>query len=546
MPDSLLQINNLHIDSKKSRIVEQVSFTIPKNSSVGLVGESGSGKSITALSILGLLPHGVKINKGEILFRTKKQVIPLESCSESYLQEIRSRNISMIFQEPMTSLNPSMRCGKQVLEARTRHHKKNKIQAKADVLELFREVKLPDPERIYNSWPHELSGGQKQRVMIAMALINSPDLIIADEPTTALDVTVQKKILELLLSLKERFKLSILLISHDLQLINQFCDHIVVMNNGSLIETGITKKVMDNPREPYTKGLLSCKPSLQSHPYRLPTIQNIIENQPAKKGLKPRYTYRNAEIVLSVKNLSVSFGRKKKINAVKNVGFDVYKGETLGIVGESGCGKTTLGRTILQLLQADTGNVLFKGVSLGSLRGESLRKIRNKIQIVFQDPYSSLNPGKTIGNIVSEPMVIHGSEPSKQSAHKAAQLLLEKVGIPAEAASRYPHEFSGGQRQRIGIARALACNPEFIILDESVSALDVSIQAQILNLLNDLKEEFNLTYMFISHDLTIVKYMSDRVIVLRNGEIVESGLSEELYKHPKEEYTKELLNAIPD
>ncbi len=548
MPESLLKIRSLSISTPENILVDSISLTINKGTVKGLVGESGSGKTLTALSIMGLLPKGVKTTGGSIDLVHAKGTSDLLKLSSPELNKVRGDRISMIFQEPMTSLNPTMRCGDQAVEPLCKKERISKHEAKKKILELFREVRLPDEERIFSAWPHELSGGQRQRVMIAMALSTNPDLLIADEPTTALDVTVQKNILDLLLHLKDKFNLAILFITHDLMVLKQIADDIAVMYQGKILEAGPAEKILTVPETAYAKGLIACRPMLLQPPGPLPTVSDFM-NGP-KPGSDISYninTKKSDKVLLSVRELLVTFPRKngEEINAVDTVTFDVKEGETLGLVGESGCGKTTLGRSILQLIHARSGQVTYRGIVLNHLKGKELRQMRRKIQIVFQDPYSSLNPGKTIGNIISEPMLIHGLSKNRKEAEEKTKSLLEQVGLTADASTRYPHQFSGGQRQRIGIARALACQPEFIILDESVSALDVSVQAQILNLLNELKTTFNLTYIFISHDLTVVKYMSDRVLVMSEGRIIESGTSDKIYMNPSEAYTRKLIDAIP-
>ena len=547
MNDPLLSISDLTLQAGEKVLVDRISLDIPRRTIMGLVGESGSGKTLTALSVLGLLPRGVRVTSGSISLNGTPGTTELLNLPVRQLNRIRGNRISMIFQEPMTSLNPTMKCGPQAIEPLLKENTHTHAQAKQEILRLFREVKLPDEHLIFNAWPHELSGGQRQRVMIAMALSTNPDLLIADEPTTALDVTVQKNILDLLSDLREKFDLGILFITHDLMVLKQVADEIAVMYQGKIVETGTTKQILEHPSTPYAKGLLACRPHLDEKPERLPTVSDFMD--PEKQPPPPRGKHSTGiqqQVLLTVQNLEVSFhSRGRSVTAVNEVSFDVYKGETLGLVGESGCGKTTLGRTILQLIAADSGSVIFEGKPLNRMRAETLRRTRRRIQIVFQDPYSSLNPGKTIGSILTEPMVVHRLAPGKAEREARARTLLEQVGLPDDAYNLYPHQFSGGQRQRIGIARALACQPDFMILDESVSALDVSVQAQILNLLNDLKAAYDLTYIFISHDLTVVKYMSDRVLVMSEGRIVESGTAEKIYMDPAADYTRKLISAIP-
>ena len=550
MNGSILQVKGLTLESESAILADQINLDLARGKITGLVGESGSGKTLTALSILRLLPHGVRMSSGSILFRARdNSEFSLTEMHEKDLNRIRGNRISMIFQEPMTSLNPSMKCGQQVAETIKRHLDTERRAIRKRVVELFREVTLPDPERQYNAWPHQLSGGQRQRVMIAMALATNPDLIIADEPTTALDVTVQKGILDLLAGLRARFNLSILLITHDLMVIKHIADEIAVMYQGKLVESGLAEQVLSSPKEQYTRGLIACKPSLDSSPYRLPTISEFIEGKlPPPGELKKRVVSRNETPLLRIRNLNKWYSGnrgKSVVRAVQGVSFDVFRGETAGLVGESGCGKTTLGRTILRLVEANSGDIEFHGKNLRSYSGRSLREVRRKIQVVFQDPYSSLNPRITAGQIIREPMEIHLRELTSKEKRGRVTDLLEQVGLRESDSVRYPHEFSGGQRQRIGIARALAPGPEFIVLDESVSALDVSVQAQILNLLNELKERHALTYIFISHDLTVVKYMSDRILVMKDGRIVEKGNADQIYKKPGHPYTETLINSIP-
>ena len=547
--------------------VDGISFSLDKGEILGIVGESGSGKSVTALSILRLIPFPEgEISGGKILFSPGQgKETDLLELPEKTMRSYRGREISMIFQEPMTSLNPVFTCGMQVMEAILQHLPVSKKAAKQRTIELFNEVRLPRPEEIYRSYPHQLSGGQKQRVMIAMAISCNPKILIADEPTTALDVTVQKTILELMKELQAKHGMSIIFITHDLGLVSGFAEKVLVMYKGKIVEQGFTKELFKNPEHPYTKGLLSCRPPLDVRLRKLPTVEdflskentsplnisgNIVSESERKKAHEKIYSQ---PPILEVKNLNTRFplsfslfGKARKyLNAVDEVSFSVYPGETLGIVGESGCGKTTLGRTILQLVASSSGKVVFEGIDLASMPPGKLRELRKDLQIIFQDPYSSLNPRMTIGAAIMEPMKVHKIHNDNRILTEKTISLLKKVGLEEQHFHRYPHEFSGGQRQRICIARALSLNPKLIICDESVSALDVSIQAQVLNLLNDLKREFSFTYLFISHDLSVVRFMSDRLIVMQSGKIVEIGDSDGIYAHPVNDYTKKLLGAIP-
>jgi peptide/nickel transport system ATP-binding protein len=552
----LLSINNLSVSFKTNNgllnAVESVSFKLGKGRSLGIVGESGSGKSVTALAIMRLLPPQAIINNGEIVFE-KKNILDLK---QKEIQKLRGRKISMIFQEPMTSLNPVMKCGKQVSEMFNNSGLKNK-QIKAQIIELFNKVKLPRAEKIYNSYPHQISGGQKQRVMIAMAIANKPDLLIADEPTTALDVRVQRELIFLLDDLRKEYGMSLIFISHDLGLVSELVDDVAVMYKGAIVEQGNIKEVFKNPRHNYTKGLLACRPPLNSKPDRLMSIDEFMddgfkqethEHPPIKNAKKTE-----PQLILNIENLEKKFVGSKNfrgkatsyINAVDKVSFKVFKGETLGLVGESGCGKTTLSRNILRLIDADAGRIFFEEKDVLRMNNNELKDFRKNLNIVFQDPYSSLNPRLSIGKAISEPLKVFKMFATSAERKKHCTELLEKVGLAKEDYYKYPHEFSGGQRQRIVIARALALGPKFLICDEAVSALDVSVQAKVLNLLNDLKKEFGFTYIFISHDLSVVKYMSDRIMVMKDGKIVETGEADKIYNNPETEYTRELINAIP-
>ncbi|MDZ7742819.1 MAG: ABC transporter ATP-binding protein [Bacteroidota bacterium] len=561
-PETLIQVKNLSVDFKAEGenvcAVNNISFGIKKGSILGIVGESGSGKSVTALSMLQLVQEPGRISSGQILFREDNgKETDLAALKTRAIRRFRGNHLSMIFQEPMSSLNPVYKCGKQVSEAMLAHKKKGRADARKRSIELFRELKLPRPEKVYEQYPHELSGGQKQRVMIAMAMACQPSLLIADEPTTALDVSVQKSILQSLKELREKHKMSILFITHDLGIIAEIADEVLIMYKGEIVEKGPTEKVFRQPEHPYTRGLLACRPRLDTDLKRLPTVADFMnrDERYLEKLLKEKQAkkdYSGVEDLLTTHDLSTFFKLKTGIfqaadivKAVDRVNLNLKKGETLGLVGESGCGKTSLGRTILQLVDATAGEVFFRDILLTGLNNSQMRKIRKKIQIIFQDPYSSLNPRISIGSAIREPMKVFGLHKNEKARKKRTLELLERVGLERSHYNRYPHEFSGGQRQRISIARALAVEPEFIVCDESVSALDVSIQAQILNLLNDLKDEFGFSYIFISHDLSVVKYMSDRIAVMKDGKILECGPAEEIYYHPKEEYTRKLIDAVP-
>jgi peptide/nickel transport system ATP-binding protein len=619
----LLEINNLVIEFNSergsTRAVDGISLSLDKGETLGLVGESGSGKSVTALSIMQLLPSPpAKIVSGEIVFTVdggrwtvdgsgltvdgsgsavdgepsivhrppstvhrppstvyrppstvnrqpstvnrQPSTVNLLGLPGKEMERIRGAEIAMIFQEPMTSLNPVFRCGHQVTEAIQLHQKISFAAAKAQTLLLFERVKLPDPARIFNAYPHQISGGQKQRVMIAMAMSCNPSLLIADEPTTALDVTVQKTILDLMRELKAESGLSMLFISHDLGVISEICDRVVVMFQGKIVEEGSVEKILRHPEHPYTRGLVACRPSLKRKLWRMPTVPDFLEQQnfesrvvtPAETQARQKSLHAQ-EPILQVKNLHVRFPAKKDwlgrptewLHAVNDVSFEVYPGETFGLAGESGCGKTTLGRTIARLTQSHSGETRYKGIDLQQLDEESFRPYRREIQVVFQDPYSSLNPRMAIGDAIVEPMQVHKLQQNDRARREKAIELLETVGLQADHFQRYPHEFSGGQRQRICVARALALEPRFLVCDEMVSALDVSVQATVLNLLMDLREKFGLTYLFISHDLSVIKQMCDRLLIMNQGQTEALGYPEEIYQNPERDYVKRLIAAIP-
>ena len=555
-PDPVLELRDLTIKfrtgDREMLVTDHISFRLREAETLAIVGESGSGKTVTALAILGLIPMppGL-ISGGEVLYRQRGgRVSDLLLLGEREMRKIRGGRISMIFQEPMTSLNPVFSCGDQVSETLEIHLGLTRKEAKKKVLDLFREVRLPDPAEAYRSYPHQLSGGQKQRVMIAMAIACNPAVLIADEPTTALDVTVQKTILELLKNLQLERKMSILFITHDLGLVAGFADHVLVMNRGRVVEQGTVSAIFRSPVQDYTRGLLACRPPLDTRPDHLPTVDNylngskgatipVISREQRKRDHERIY---RQEPILRVEKLGKKFG---DFTALEPASFTVFPGETLGIVGESGSGKTTLARVVLELIPASCGRILYRDQDISSLTRKKLKALRKDLQIIFQDPYSSLNPRITAGSAILEPMKVHGLFANDAARKEKVLELLLKVGLRPEHYSRYPHEFSGGQRQRICIARALAVEPRLVICDESVSALDVSIQAQVLNLLNDLKKDFGLTYIFISHDLSVVKFMSDRLIVMRTGRIVEMGEADEMYAHPESDYTRMLLEAIP-
>ncbi len=555
----LLEVNSLEISFKKEGIfkpiINSISYVLESNEILGIVGESGSGKSVSSLAVMGLLPKNIsKISNGEILFQGKN----IAQLSKEELRNLRGKEISMIFQEPMSSLNPSLKCGFQVEEMLLQHTRLSKKEIKKETLALFEKVKLPNPEKIYESYPHQISGGQKQRVMIAMAIACKPKILIADEPTTALDVTVQKEIIQLLKDIQQETGMSIMFISHDLALVSEIANRVLVMYKGEIVEQGDASDVFHNPQHIYTKALVSSRPSLNVRLKRLPTIKDYLENSvnpeiiTADKRKKEHEKLYSQIPILEVKNVEKEyfstaglFGKRTGFKAVNDVSFKIYEGETLGLVGESGCGKSTLGNAILQLDKATAGQIFYRGVDIMKLPKKDIRTLRKEIQIIFQDPYSSLNPRIPVGKAIMEPMKVHKLYKNDIERKAKTIEILERVGLGEEYFDRYPHEFSGGQRQRIGIARTIALQPKLIVCDESVSALDISVQAQVLNLLNELKENFGFTYIFISHDLAVVKYMSDQVLVMSKGKIEEMADADVLYENPQKEYTKKLIAAIP-
>ncbi len=565
--NALLQIKNLSVDFKTEKgntsAIQKISFEVNKGEIIAVVGESGSGKTVTSLSILQLLPSPPAIYKsGEILF-SKDGVtqVDLLKLSSEQLRNIRGNEIAMIFQEPMTSLNPVQTCGSQVIEAILVHQNINKSIARSKATELFKQVGLT--ANMLEIYPHQLSGGQKQRVMIAMAMSCNPSLLIADEPTTALDVIVQQKILQLIKNLQQQYKMGVIYITHDLGLVAEIADKVIVMYKGAIVETGTVKKIFTQPEHPYTKALLACRPVLYNKKQRLPVVSDFInkniENVNGQSSIVNNYNDDNKlelkepATLLEVKNLKVYFPVRKnffgkimkEFKAVDDVSFEIKKGETVGLAGESGCGKTTLGKALIRMIEPTFGNIIFKGTDIAHVPKEEMRRMRKKIQIIFQDPYGSLNPRISIGSAIQEPLKVHGLLKNDHQRKEKVMELLDKVNLKHEHFNRYPHEFSGGQRQRICIARALGLSPEFIICDESVSALDVSVQAQVLNLLNDLKKEFGFTAIFISHDLGVVRYISDRIMIMYKGRIEESGAADDIWLRPQKEYTKRLISAIP-
>lgn len=544
---ALLSVKDLQISQGGQNLVDDLSFDLNAGQTLAIVGESGSGKTLSSLALLGLLPKSLSLS-GSLLFKGKE----LCGLEESDWTKLRGKEIAMVFQEPMSALNPSMKCGKQVAEILKVHGQDKGLKER--VIELFQKVELPRVEELYNSYPHQLSGGQKQRVVIAMAIANNPALLIADEPTTALDVSVQASILELLKKLQTEFQMGMIFISHDLGVVKRIADQVLVMYQGVLKEQGPAEQIFKSPQDPYTKGLIACKPGPQTYYRRLPLVQDFLlghvhdlEQIDPKQKEQIALSRTKQSPILSIRALDKRYASKKGIlgktqwvEAVKALDLDIYPGESLGLVGESGSGKSTIGRIIVGLEKAQAGQLFYEGKDVSGFKKREWRRLNRDIQIIFQDPYGSLNPRISVGESIAEVLRVNGHL-RKEEAWQTALDLLEKVGLLKDYAQRYPHEFSGGQRQRIGIARALALKPKLLVCDESVSALDVSVQAQILNLLNDLKEEFGFTYLFISHDLQVVRYFCDRVVVLKNGELLEEGLAESLFKAPKEEYTARLI-----
>lgn len=554
--DNLLEIKNLRVTFRLGKdshfeALKGVNYVVPRNSVVALVGESGSGKSVSAMTIMDLLPRAntVIAPDSQLLFEGRD----LLQQTEQARRGLCGKQISMIFQDPMTSLNPVFRVGEQIMEVLRLHEPMSKVDARKRAVELLREVGIPDPESRINSYAHEMSGGQQQRVMIAMAIACKPKLLIADEPTTALDVTIQKQIIELLMKLRETHGMSILFITHDLELVREIADYVVVMHQGSIREQGASAQVFSAPSDPYTRALLACRPNVAHRPIRLPVVEDFLSGREKDlpQGERARGVSASDPIILEVRNLKKTFKVKtglfshKEVGAVNGVSFKLARGKTLGIVGESGSGKTTLGKTILRLNSCEGGEVMFGGKNLMGMSPQEFQPYKRQLQIVFQNPYASLNPRFTVGDILLEPMRIHAIHSNDKDRTEHAMQLLKRVGLDERAFNKYPHEFSGGQRQRVSVARCLTMKPEILVCDESVSALDVSVQAQVLNLLQELQDEYQMSYLFISHDLSVVKYISDEVLVMNKGDMVEYANADELYRQPKHPYTQKLLAAIP-
>jgi peptide/nickel transport system ATP-binding protein len=549
---NLISVQDLRVSFRMSKThtaeaVKGVSFEVPENSTVALVGESGSGKSVSAMSIVRLLPENAIVGaNSKVLYNGANLLTaPIED-----LRRLRGKDISVVFQEPMSSLNPVFTVGEQIAEVLRIHMQLTARQALDRTLELMTEVGIPNPKERLSSYPHELSGGQQQRVMIAIAIACEPKLLIADEPTTALDVTVQRQITDLIAKLQQKKKMSVLFISHDLGLVGEISDQVIVMRHGVVKEAADASTIFTAPKDAYTQALIACRPRLDTRPLRLPVIDDYVNQRPIvteQRVSRPA----TGEPLVTVQGLRKDYRLKKGLfghtlfQAVKQADFTLHKGRTLGVVGESGSGKTTIGMMLTRLLDSTAGSIVFEGKNLTELNGDQMRPYRSRIQIIFQNPYASLNPRFTVAQILMEPMRIHRIGASEDDRARRTLALLEKVGLPKDAFGKYPHEFSGGQRQRIAIARCLSMQPEIIVCDESVSALDVSVQATVLNLLLDLQEEFGLAYVFISHDLAVVKYMADDILVMSQGEVVERGLADEIYRNPQHAYTQQLLQAIP-
>jgi peptide/nickel transport system ATP-binding protein len=551
--EPLLEIRKLSIRFNEQLALNQVNLQVLKGQIHALVGESGSGKTLTAMSIPKLVPSPpAEYISGEILLHEGNASTDLLKLDNDSVRSFRAHKISVVFQEPMTSLNPLMRCGEQILE-RFNHLPITDNEKKKRVLELLEQVNLPNPIRAFNAFPHQLSGGQKQRIMIAMAISAKPSLLICDEPTTALDVTVQKEVLFLLKKIQQEEGMGILFITHDLGVVAEIADYVTVLYKGKVVEEGPCKVILQQPVHPYTQALLQCRPAMHEKGQRLPVVADFLEEKKIVEEIIPFKTCNNDELLLEVKNISVRYSSKKNwlgkteqwFDAVKNVSFEIKKGETVGLVGESGCGKSTLGRAILRLIEPSSGEVFFNQRNISTASLHDLKNIRPQLQIIFQDPYSALSPSQRIGDALLEPIIVHQPNLPKEHGKKKVMDMLERVGLDAAAFNRYPHEFSGGQRQRIVIARALMLEPQLVVCDESVSALDVSVQAQVLNLLNDLKATMGFSALFISHDLSVIRYISDRILVMQQGEIVERGTAEQVYNHPQHPYTKKLLDSMP-
>lgn len=566
--DTILTLKDFSLsflsDAVYKKVVENVSFTVNRGKILGIVGESGSGKTVTTLSLIKLLDYPpARIDSGEAVFTDKNgNETNLLDASEKSLINFRGHRISCIFQTPMTSLNPSIRCGKQVTEALRIHLHKTKEEAYNETIELFKEVGLPRPEHIFKSYPHEISGGQRQRVMIAIAIACHPDIIIADEPTTALDVSVQKRIINLLKSLQQKHNIAVIMISHNLGIIHEIADYVVVMNKGKVVETGTADDIFNRPQCPYTMGLLACRPPLHSRLRYLPTIEDIEACSSKDKNFNVKQYIDSLTIketepkkfdkpLLTVENLIIKYPKSHNflgkttsyVNAVNDITFIIHEGETLGILGESGCGKSTTANAVAGLLKPTSGKIIFKGTDILSIKRKEKKQICREIQMVFQDPYSSLNPKLSVGSILMEPLIVHNILDNNSQRMEKIKYLLDKVGLSQSDFYKYPHEFSGGQRQRICIARALTLDPKLLICDEPVSSLDVSVQAKVLNLLQQLMNEFGLSMMFITHDIAVVNHVSDNLIVMKDGAIIEKGTPFDIINNPKEEYTQNLINS---